>query len=161
MTGQEQTGVPGQSEPTPARSQATQRLTCFIQDPAPRLRYGYSSGFHKPLAYSSQGDSGKSTVLKVSFAPFRAISRAHCHVNPTNSHSRQQMRLIHKVGFTPEEIESYRQLVFGNLVNGMRLVLESMPLFDLSVEESNQVRVKFPRIHSRPFFPYERHVTAR
>jgi guanine nucleotide-binding protein subunit alpha len=71
------------------------------------------------------------------------------------------MRLIHKVGFTPEEIESYRQLVFGNLVNGMRLVLESMPLFDLSVEESNQVRVKFPRIHSRPFFPYERHVTAR
>jgi guanine nucleotide-binding protein subunit alpha, other len=54
------------------------------------------------------------------------------------------MRLIHKVGFTPEEIESYRQLVFGNLINGMRLVLESMPGFDLAVEEPNQVRVNSP-----------------
>ena len=54
------------------------------------------------------------------------------------------MRLIHKVGFTPEEIESYRQLVFGNLVNGMRLVLEALPFFELSVEESHRVRVYTP-----------------
>ena len=60
------------------------------------------------------------------------------------THPLQQMRLIHKVGFTPEEIESYRQLVFGNLLNGMRLILESMPLFELSVEEPNQVRVNSP-----------------
>jgi guanine nucleotide-binding protein subunit alpha, other len=58
----------------------------------------------------------------------------------------QQMRLIHKVGFTPEEIESYRQLVFGNLVNGMRLVLEALPVFNFSVEESNRVRVNSPSI---------------
>lgn len=51
------------------------------------------------------------------------------------------MRLIHKVGFTPEEIESYRQLVFNNLIHGMRLVLEAFPVFDLSVEEQNRVGV--------------------
>lgn len=58
------------------------------------------------------GDSGKSTVLK-------------------------QMRLIHKVGFTPEEIESYRQLVFNNLVQGMRLILEALPVFQLGIDDAN------------------------
>lgn len=49
------------------------------------------------------------------------------------------MRLIHKVPFTAEEIEIYRQLVFNNLVHGMRLVLESLPFFRISVEEANRV----------------------
>lgn len=62
------------------------------------------------------GDSGKSTVLK-------------------------QMRLIHKVGFSPEEIESYRQLVFNNLINGMRLVLEALQVFDISVEAPNRAYI--------------------
>ncbi|KAF5339343.1 hypothetical protein D9611_009809 [Ephemerocybe angulata] len=60
------------------------------------------------------GDSGKSTILK-------------------------QMRLIHKVPFTPQEIESYRQLVFDNLTRGMAYLLESMEDMDLKVmEESEQ-----------------------
>lgn len=47
------------------------------------------------------------------------------------------MRLIHKVGFTAQEIESYRQLVFNNLVNGLRLILEAMEAFDISLIEQN------------------------
>ncbi|KAG8834075.1 hypothetical protein FRC18_002652 [Serendipita sp. 400] len=69
------------------------------------------------------GDSGKSTVLK-------------------------QMRLIHKVGFTPQEIESYRQLVFNNLVHGMRLILESFSVFNLDVEPENSEYV--PLIEGAP-----------
>ncbi|KAH6903452.1 guanine nucleotide binding protein, alpha subunit [Coprinopsis sp. MPI-PUGE-AT-0042] len=59
------------------------------------------------------GDSGKSTVLK-------------------------QMRLIHKVPFSPQEIESYRQLVFENLTRGMSYLLEAMLDMELEVEEKNQ-----------------------
>ncbi|KAH8831149.1 guanine nucleotide binding protein, alpha subunit [Flagelloscypha sp. PMI_526] len=55
------------------------------------------------------GDSGKSTVLK-------------------------QMRIIHKVEWTPREIESYRQLVFDNLVRGMKTVLDAME--DMQIEPS-------------------------
>ncbi|KAF9491611.1 guanine nucleotide-binding protein alpha-2 subunit [Pleurotus eryngii] len=58
------------------------------------------------------GDSGKSTVLK-------------------------QMRLIHSVPFTPQEIETYRQLIFMNLTNGMGAVLEAMIDMHLTVSEDN------------------------
>jgi len=58
------------------------------------------------------GDSGKSTILK-------------------------QMRLIHKLPFTPQEIESYRQLVFNNLTHGLRYVLDAMEDMELEVSDDN------------------------
>ncbi|KDQ53440.1 hypothetical protein JAAARDRAFT_137170 [Jaapia argillacea MUCL 33604] len=58
------------------------------------------------------GDSGKSTILK-------------------------QMRLIHHVPFSPQEIESYRQLVFNNLVFGLKYVFEAMVDMRLEVSEEN------------------------
>ncbi|KAG6830262.1 hypothetical protein H0H87_008652 [Tephrocybe sp. NHM501043] len=58
------------------------------------------------------GDSGKSTILK-------------------------QMRLIHKLPFSPQEIESYRQLVFDNLTSGMKYLLDAMEDMDLKVSEDN------------------------
>ena len=58
------------------------------------------------------GDSGKSTILK-------------------------QMRLIHKMPFTPSEIEHYRQLVFDNLTRGIRYVLDAMEDMELKVSETN------------------------
>ncbi|KIK99454.1 hypothetical protein PAXRUDRAFT_132053 [Paxillus rubicundulus Ve08.2h10] len=56
------------------------------------------------------GDSGKSTILK-------------------------QMRLIHRVPFSSEEIENYRQLVFNNLTTGMNYVFEAMEDMGLEVAE--------------------------
>lgn len=47
------------------------------------------------------------------------------------------MRLIHKVPFTPSEIEHYRQLVFDNLTRGMRYVLDAMEDMELKVQEEN------------------------
>ena|ERR1700722_18669329 len=47
------------------------------------------------------------------------------------------MRLIHKVPFTPEEIESYRQLVFNNLTHGIKYVLDAMEDMELKVSEEN------------------------
>ncbi|KAF7341825.1 hypothetical protein MSAN_02037700 [Mycena sanguinolenta] len=56
------------------------------------------------------GDSGKSTILK-------------------------QMRLIHRVPFSAAEIESYRQLVFENLVRGLRYLLEALEDLGLELPE--------------------------
>ena len=45
----------------------------------------------------------------------------------------QQMRLIHNVPFSTQEIESYRQLVFSNLTFGLRCILEDMDDMELEV----------------------------
>jgi guanine nucleotide-binding protein subunit alpha len=55
----------------------------------------------------------------------------------TDKSSVQQMRLIHKVGFTAQEIESYRQLVFTNLTTGLRSILEAMEAFGIPLTERN------------------------
>jgi guanine nucleotide-binding protein subunit alpha, other len=47
------------------------------------------------------------------------------------------MRFIHRVPFSPHEIESYRQLVFNNLTHGLKYVLDAMEDMDLKVSESN------------------------
>ena len=52
--------------------------------------------------------------------------------------SAQQMRLIHKVGFTTQEIEQYRQQVFNNLITGMRSILEAMDAFGIQLTEQNE-----------------------
>ncbi|CAK5279648.1 unnamed protein product [Mycena citricolor] len=54
------------------------------------------------------GDSGKSTILK-------------------------QMRLIHKVPFSPQEKEHFRQLVFDNLTRGLKYLLDALPDMDLEL----------------------------
>ncbi|KAG6819968.1 hypothetical protein H0H93_006944 [Arthromyces matolae] len=59
------------------------------------------------------GDSGKSTILK-------------------------QMRLIHKVPFSAQEIELFRQLVFENITRGgMKYLLDAMEDMDLKLSEDN------------------------
>ncbi|KAF8632094.1 hypothetical protein AX15_002048 [Amanita polypyramis BW_CC] len=63
------------------------------------------------------GDSGKSTVLK-------------------------QMRLIHKLPFTPQEIETFRQIAFDNVIRGLRYVLEAMEEMDMRVSADNTGHVE-------------------
>ncbi|KAF8214322.1 heterotrimeric G protein alpha subunit 4 [Mycena galopus ATCC 62051] len=53
------------------------------------------------------GDSGKSTILK-------------------------QMHLIHKKPFSPQEVESFRQLVFENLTHGLKYLIDALP--DMMIE---------------------------
>lgn len=51
------------------------------------------------------------------------------------------MRLIHRVAFSAQELEFYRQLVFSNLTTlGLRVVLEAMDDLDLGLTEENKVR---------------------
>ncbi|KAI0762527.1 heterotrimeric G protein alpha subunit 4 [Fomes fomentarius] len=59
------------------------------------------------------GDSGKSTILK-------------------------QMRLIHRVPFSTQEIESYRQLVFNNLTHGLKYVIDAMEDMELEVLDDHR-----------------------
>lgn len=47
------------------------------------------------------------------------------------------MRLIHRVPFSSQEIESYRQLVFGNITHGFKSLLDAMEDMDLEVSELN------------------------
>lgn len=49
----------------------------------------------------------------------------------------QQMRLIHKIPFTPNEVESYRQLVFNNLTHGLKYLLDAMEDMGLEVTPEN------------------------
>jgi guanine nucleotide-binding protein subunit alpha, other len=62
------------------------------------------------------GDSGKSTILK-------------------------QMRLIHRVAFSAQEIEYYRQLVFSNITHGLFALLEAMQDMELEVAEEHRAHV--------------------
>ncbi|KAH8826020.1 guanine nucleotide binding protein, alpha subunit [Flagelloscypha sp. PMI_526] len=59
------------------------------------------------------GDSGKSTILK-------------------------QMRIIHQLPWSEREIESYRKLVFENLVRGMKSVLDAMQDMEISLSSTIQ-----------------------
>lgn len=62
------------------------------------------------------GESGKSTLLK-------------------------QLRLIHTAGFDAEERESYRAVVFSNIIMEMQTLFEAMRLLNISFEEeSNKVK---------------------
>ncbi|KAL9715623.1 hypothetical protein Ac2012v2_000066 [Leucoagaricus gongylophorus] len=47
------------------------------------------------------------------------------------------MRLIHKVPFSQQEIELYRQLVFDNITRGLRHLLDAMDEFEIKVSEEN------------------------
>ena len=44
------------------------------------------------------------------------------------------MRLIHKIPFSAQEVESFRQLIFNNLTHGLKYVLESMEDMELEVQ---------------------------
>lgn len=66
----------------------------------------------------------------------------------------QQMRLIHRVPFSSEEIENYRQLVFNNLTTGMAYVLEAMEDMGLEVAEQNLPFVDIIR-NARDTQPYQ------
>ena len=45
------------------------------------------------------------------------------------------MRLIHDVHFSPQEFEFYRQLVFSNITQGMKQVLEAFEDMELQLPE--------------------------
>lgn len=47
------------------------------------------------------------------------------------------MRLIHKVPFSTQEVEGFRQLVFNNLTQGLKYLLDSMEDMELQVSRQN------------------------
>lgn len=59
------------------------------------------------------------------------------------------MRLIHKVYFNAQEIEGYRQLVFSNVILGLKALLDAMDEFDFEVNEENKVRKSLSCLSSR------------
>ena len=54
------------------------------------------------------------------------------------------MKVIHDIGFTEDETESYRQQVFMNLWEAMRLLLEGMQELELKLADPNN-RVRLPK----------------
>ncbi|TDL22342.1 guanine nucleotide-binding protein alpha-2 subunit [Rickenella mellea] len=80
------------------------------------------------------GDSGKSTILK-------------------------QMRLIHNVNFSQQEFESYRQLVFNNLTQGMKSLIDALDDMGLEVSDDNQHYISMiedaPDLKDSQEFPME------
>jgi guanine nucleotide-binding protein subunit alpha, other len=52
------------------------------------------------------------------------------------------MRSIHKARYTPAEIESYRHLVFDNIIQGMRMLLDARENMDYTVAPLNSPYVE-------------------
>ncbi|CAE7078200.1 unnamed protein product [Rhizoctonia solani] len=50
----------------------------------------------------------------------------------------QQMRVIHNDKFTPQEIESYRQLVFNNIIRGAVMLFDALPMMQLRLSQDNE-----------------------
>lgn len=61
-------------------------------------------------AYPGAGESGKSTILK-------------------------QMKLIHEGGYSRDERESFKEIIFSNTVQSMRVILEAMESLELPLED--------------------------
>lgn len=67
------------------------------------------------LVLLGAGESGKSTILK-------------------------QMKLIHDGGFTSEEKEAYKEIIFSNSVQSIHVLLEAMENLDIPLADpANQV----------------------
>jgi len=92
--------------------------------------------YRKVLVLGS-GDSGKSTVLKVCAQPIEPTWRKGFRTNIL-----QQMRLIHRIPFSPQEVESFRQLVFNNLTHGLKYLLDAMEDMDLVVSRENRLHIE-------------------
>ncbi|KAI7111898.1 hypothetical protein KC324_g14463, partial [Hortaea werneckii] len=56
------------------------------------------------------GESGKSTILK-------------------------QMKLIHEGGYSRDERESFREIIFSNTCQSMRVILEAMESLEIPLED--------------------------
>ena len=52
------------------------------------------------------------------------------------------MRLIHRVPFSTQEVESFRQLIFNNLTHGLKYVLDSMEDMQLVVSTENREHIE-------------------
>lgn len=68
------------------------------------------------------------------------IRRSYCRCRPTDT--LQQMRLIHRVPFSSQEVESFRQLIFNNLTHGLKYVLDSMEDMELAVSAENSQHIE-------------------
>ena len=78
----------------------------------------------------------------------------------------KQMRSALGDPYTPEEIESYRQIIFRNIVQGLRSVLDYMADLQLEVSEENEHLVwlldDIPDLNAGEPFPVDcRHVLER
>lgn len=69
------------------------------------------------------------------------------------------MRLIHDVTFSPQEVEFYRQLVFSNITQGIKQLLEALPDMDISLSEESAEAIHLvetaPDIKDGQTFPQE------
>lgn len=52
------------------------------------------------------------------------------------------MRLIHRVPFSQQEIENYRQLVFNNLTHGMKYILDAMDDMGIALSDDSVSHVQ-------------------
>jgi guanine nucleotide-binding protein subunit alpha len=69
----------------------------------------HTSGWNERLTPRGAGESGKSTIIK-------------------------QMRLLYAKGFSKNERDKYRFIIFANLVSAFNDVIEAMRLFKVSFE---------------------------
>ena len=63
------------------------------------------------------GESGKSTILK-------------------------QMKLIHDTGYSKEDRESFKEIIFSNTIQSMRVIIEALEKLEIVLENAaHQVKI--------------------
>ena len=104
------------------------------------------------------GDSGKSTVVKVRPRSIQCIEPVP---EVIVQFFIKQMRIIHTVSWSTSEIESYRQLAFGNVLDGMRELLMAMKdELHIDVGEENEVSTT-PNFHVCRLKPFPAFLATR
>ncbi|KAJ7922525.1 G-protein alpha subunit-domain-containing protein [Mycena leptocephala] len=98
------------SSPAPPGGEVSERDRALHSQAEKALKEAKAKMAVQVKVLLGSGDSGKSTILK-------------------------QMRLIHKVPFSAQETESFRQLVFDNLTRGLKYLLDALPDMGLALPD--------------------------
>lgn len=95
------------------RNECRRKSSCFclVRFVDEYLGYRISAN----VVHLGAGESGKSTILK-------------------------QMKLIHASGFSKGDRDDYRVIIFANIMNALKMILEAMEQYDLTfVDDNNEV----------------------
>ena len=61
-------------------------------------------------------------------------------LRPVQSTVLKQMKLIHNGGYSAQEREAYKEIIFSNTVQSMRAILEALPQLNLYISQRNEPR---------------------
>lgn len=91
--------------------------TCFLSFP----KHARCKQFHKYISiyeFPGAGESGKSTIVK-------------------------QMKIIHETGYSREECEEYKPVVYSNTIQSLMTIIKAMDQLGINITDRNDIVCHF------------------